>query len=192
MACRFCFETDSPPTNLLISPCACIGTSKYVHKNCLLQWQRTTPIKTHQVICQQCKTEYKLPDFETIPTLHILHPSIIIAFLNGLYILSSICGIRLGTPLSNLIFYITTSFYMPIYLSLVLQVDRKLGYLFYWITDARIEPLRPVTIACAILSTLYLYSLFPYLMSVLYCYLCAGLVRTHKNILYQMNRDLVR
>ena len=191
MECRFCFETDSPPTNKLISPCACTGTSKYVHTNCLLQWRRTTTIKTHQTICQQCKSPYILPNFESIPALLVLHPSSIIAFLNGVYIISSLCGIKSWLPVSNLIFYTSTLAYLPMYLRLLLQVQDKTRYIVYWSMDRRIKPTCPLVMACSILFVVYLYSLFPYLMAVFYCYLCAGLLHTHTNILYQMNGDLL-
>jgi len=36
--CRFCFESDGA----LISPCACDGTAKHVHRACLRKWQRVS------------------------------------------------------------------------------------------------------------------------------------------------------
>jgi len=36
--CRICFD-EASPTNPLVSPCNCIGTSAYIHSSCLLTWQ---------------------------------------------------------------------------------------------------------------------------------------------------------
>ena len=61
--CRFCFETNEP----LISVCQCKGTNKWIHEECLKEWQLYTIINqsTHpqyQVasdkICCICNTEY--------------------------------------------------------------------------------------------------------------------------------------
>ena len=41
--CRFCFETGSPEEDL-IAPCACTGSQKYIHVQCLKKWQ------AHQVL----------------------------------------------------------------------------------------------------------------------------------------------
>jgi len=195
MECRFCFEANSTPSNLLISPCACTGTSKYVHTNCLLRWQRTTTIKTHQMTCQQCKTDYKLPRFEIIPTLRIWNPSLLIMSLHGLTLFSSLYSESSWlswTSISDLVFYISSIFYIMIYITLFLQINRKYHYIVYCITDVRIEPIRPLINVCMIGCVLYMYPLFPYFMSILYCYLCANLLQTHRNVLYQMNGDLIR
>ena len=61
--CRFCFENNEP----LISVCKCKGTNKWIHQECLKEWQLYTIINqsTHpkyQVasdkICCICNTEY--------------------------------------------------------------------------------------------------------------------------------------
>lgn len=65
--CRFCLDDDN--TEDLISPCRCSGGQKYVHKKCLIQWQRTALVsqpthpafydrdKRHQM-CNVCKAEF--------------------------------------------------------------------------------------------------------------------------------------
>lgn len=39
--CRLCWDTEEEQGNELISPCACSGSLKYIHRRCLLDWQRT-------------------------------------------------------------------------------------------------------------------------------------------------------
>jgi E3 ubiquitin-protein ligase DOA10 len=36
--CRICLGEDSEPENLLISPCKCSGTMKFIHVKCLQEW----------------------------------------------------------------------------------------------------------------------------------------------------------
>jgi len=55
--CRFCLSSTNP-TNLF-SPCHCIGSAKYVHKDCLKHWIRVTPELQHKQFCQLCLGEYQ-------------------------------------------------------------------------------------------------------------------------------------
>lgn len=65
--CRICL--DSSDSSSLISPCACKGSQKFVHRNCLQNWQETTmdsfltrpsrPSFANLHTCQICKTPYK-------------------------------------------------------------------------------------------------------------------------------------
>ena len=66
--CRYCFESD----NELISPCKCMGSNKWVHKNCLAKWQYTCILSqsTHpkyqtgiESICNVCKTPFKIIEY---------------------------------------------------------------------------------------------------------------------------------
>ena len=54
--CRFCLSADI--SNSFITPCKCIGTVQYVHKECLKQWIQITEIPEHKRLCQLCMTEY--------------------------------------------------------------------------------------------------------------------------------------
>ena len=62
--CRICFE-DEPQCNrhLVIAPCQCRGTSKWVHRSCLDQWRSTREDKAF-ASCTECKFKYSL-----IPTV---------------------------------------------------------------------------------------------------------------------------
>ena len=55
--CRICLEDeDSEP---LLSPCACSGTSKYVHGSCLATYRRMFPkMDVRRVRCAVCKADY--------------------------------------------------------------------------------------------------------------------------------------
>ena len=52
--CRYCFEGDAPG-NPLIDPCLCIGSQKWIHKQCLDNWRSRWPESdrrsTHCPVC---------------------------------------------------------------------------------------------------------------------------------------------
>ena len=55
--CRICLEEESN-YDLLINPCRCNGTSKYVHKNCINTWFDETTNPEAKKMCMECKTLY--------------------------------------------------------------------------------------------------------------------------------------
>ena len=63
--CKFCYESSG----ILETVCNCKGSNKYIHKECLNNWQLKTILNqsTHpkyqinsDIICSICKTEYKI------------------------------------------------------------------------------------------------------------------------------------
>ena len=60
--CRICFDEEE--ASALLSPCACAGSSQYVHSECLLLWIRTS----RRIRCEVCKVPFRLP--EELP-LHV-------------------------------------------------------------------------------------------------------------------------
>lgn len=57
--CRICLETDEEEN--LCSPCKCIGTQKYVHKECLNKFrEQFYNFHVHRLYCGVCKTEYTI------------------------------------------------------------------------------------------------------------------------------------
>jgi hypothetical protein len=56
--CRICFEEEDN-VSLLVAPCRCNGTSKYVHVDCLQTWIKTTENVNAKKKCMECKTAYK-------------------------------------------------------------------------------------------------------------------------------------
>jgi len=109
MACRICHE----PNNL-IQVCACTGTMKYVHKECIEKWQA---IK-NSPNCEICKQPYKMSfcTFNPVPiTFNILGAALAIT---QAFIISNITthhtGDIYGTVLSSLLVVILYSLIYPI------------------------------------------------------------------------------
>ena len=55
--CRFCFGDGSD--GLLVQPCACCGTAKWIHQHCLEKWRRMGPREDAAHRCGQCLDEYR-------------------------------------------------------------------------------------------------------------------------------------
>jgi len=73
--CRYCFDGDGE----LIAPCKCIGSQKWVHKECLIKWQRMCQVRksTHpwyrdqsdpEKVCYVCVSAFdiKPPNYEEL------------------------------------------------------------------------------------------------------------------------------
>lgn len=66
MSCRYCLSTENESD--LISPCQCIGSTRYVHKKCLKDWYNVInnrvvlPGRFNSVNfgCEICNTPYKV------------------------------------------------------------------------------------------------------------------------------------
>lgn len=62
--CRFCHLSKNTQSDLLISPCYCSGTLKYVHQNCLKTWldvskkQRSVHSGDKSPHCELCNFKY--------------------------------------------------------------------------------------------------------------------------------------
>lgn len=57
LQCRICLE-DEENIDLLISPCRCNGTSKYVHKSCLETWRYQSINAQGFYKCMECNENY--------------------------------------------------------------------------------------------------------------------------------------
>ena len=57
--CRFCLFPQESTQNLLISPCECKGTMKFVHLQCAKKWRDSTNNPEFYKYCQLCRTEWK-------------------------------------------------------------------------------------------------------------------------------------
>lgn len=58
--CRICFEGETgEPSDPLISPCLCTGSSMYVHRSCLDRWRTTKHRSDAFYQCEVCKFQYK-------------------------------------------------------------------------------------------------------------------------------------
>ena len=59
--CRICFiDENIEPNKPFINPCACSGTSKWVHLECLNRWRKSRQNPTSESICSECRTQYNI------------------------------------------------------------------------------------------------------------------------------------
>lgn len=116
--CRICHTIEDPENGVcdLVSPCACKGTMKYVHRSCLKMWRfrgkRIEEIRR----CEQCLTFYTIDD-EIIP--HNL-------------------VVKITSMLMLCLIYIGTHFISNLFLEAVFIVTEDLSYpdttyIFYFI-----------------------------------------------------------
>jgi hypothetical protein len=59
--CRFCFDEELNPRDPLLAPCACAGSMRYIHRDCLRRWQATTENQQFREWCCVCKGPYMVP-----------------------------------------------------------------------------------------------------------------------------------
>ena len=95
-SCRYCFEESG----ILISPCNCLGTNKYVHKECLAKWQYSSILaqSTHpkyqtniEEICNVCNSKFNIIEHsrDTL-MLQFTGKEIADTIFQGSYLVSSI------------------------------------------------------------------------------------------------------
>ena len=86
--CRICLDGGGN----LIEPCACLGTSRYVHASCLNRWRAQFP-DTHDNFrsCEICNSDYTI-DFSPIISPQHLVTVFFLGFENALcMVFSSVC-----------------------------------------------------------------------------------------------------
>jgi hypothetical protein len=88
--CRFCLDSSNTKRNLLIDPCECRGSMKYVHEKCLLRWRRMDPGR-NGVVCLLCLQPYTreidahlevIPDSNTLLVFLLRFPFILSVGVN--------------------------------------------------------------------------------------------------------------
>jgi len=63
--CYMCFDDEETDTNPLISPCKCLGDTRYVHVDCLRKWHTAEAdnqicfLSTVDATCSVCKSSFK-------------------------------------------------------------------------------------------------------------------------------------
>ncbi|GAA5827077.1 hypothetical protein JCM11251_002233 [Rhodosporidiobolus azoricus] len=57
--CRICFDGPDEELGKLFSPCACKGTSRFVHQACLQQWRQASRNAQSFYACDLCKYRYQ-------------------------------------------------------------------------------------------------------------------------------------
>jgi hypothetical protein len=107
MLCRICFDDTNGGSNKLIDPCACDGSSKYVHQLCLNFWIRMNPEKNAKQ-CPTCMSQYRFtnPIKEVIPnqttlTLLIVDKAMFVGFFTH-YIVLAIRGTTTYVPITEM------------------------------------------------------------------------------------------
>ena len=58
--CRICLDGAALPSHPLLQPCACRGSSTWIHADCLTEWRRSTSAKADAAYrCGQCHDYYR-------------------------------------------------------------------------------------------------------------------------------------
>merc|ERR1719401_213224 len=63
--CYMCFDEADTPADPLVSPCKCLGSTRYVHLNCLRRWHAADAdndicfLSSVDATCSVCKTTFK-------------------------------------------------------------------------------------------------------------------------------------
>lgn len=58
--CRICLEADGQGSEALISPCACSGSVRYVHRSCLDTWRAMHMRSPKRFRCDLCLSDFRL------------------------------------------------------------------------------------------------------------------------------------
>jgi E3 ubiquitin-protein ligase DOA10 len=89
--CRICLSDEGE----LISVCGCKGTVKYVHKDCIIKWQRLAPTAESKIKCQLCKQPY-IYDGQIQREENIYNVNIVVVLLSLLFITLVVILIMIG------------------------------------------------------------------------------------------------
>lgn len=63
--CYMCFDEEDSPDDPLVSPCKCLGSTRYVHLECLRKWHapdaenRVCFLSSVDATCSVCKTTFR-------------------------------------------------------------------------------------------------------------------------------------
>lgn len=204
--CRFCLSEESDKHNPFLSPCACAGTIKYVHRICLATWRAVAP-EEHRLYCQLCHVQYVLPrrwveESYPVPGLlwnsilsqhlliiaivHYIHLLLVMNF-NNLHVFpteNNIAALLLNDPLGlktyNLLLLSTTILYGSMYAQLIKNTRNRWLYVYYGAADILRFALS--TIVCLLVCQ---YTIFP--CGATYLYLLSQYYNVHVRILEQIN-----
>ena len=90
--CRICWEPQKDLSDVLISPCHCNGSMKWIHRKCLAKWIETSKHES----CQECHYKYKFHEVyankwhRLIDNLYFGHGITIFIILSLVYVFASI------------------------------------------------------------------------------------------------------
>jgi hypothetical protein len=63
--CYMCFDEEDSPGNPMITPCKCLGDTRYVHVDCLRKWHTAEAdnqvcfLSSVDATCSVCKTTFR-------------------------------------------------------------------------------------------------------------------------------------
>lgn len=193
MSCRICFDSTENPENNLISPCKCIGTVQFIHKNCLFQWVRYTSNTYFRLHCDICKTKYHLPSRwhiqEKLPRNYLYYflanPIFVSFFLQlKFYLIDTTIPFKYH-------FQILLFLYLLIYYSYLIfniKKNQEVRRYTYYILNYRNGPSFCTHISLTIIF--YICSFANTLVFGHSCiFICSILLRIHENIIDVMNDD---
>jgi len=58
--CRICYDDEDERASPLISPCACDGTRRFVHRECIEEWRNVKRGRIDYLQCQECRQFYNI------------------------------------------------------------------------------------------------------------------------------------
>ena len=207
--CRFCFSEEQDENNPFISPCLCIGSVKYVHRDCLSRWRAVVTIERHKAICQACNTPFNLPrrwPLEVLPpldklwTLILSQSYIFVIFVHYAHIMLLLNGnnIKLlpedpiqtallihnpfGMNIYNSLLFLVTTIYFLYYAQLFRSVVNRPLYIYYCTFDLTV-----LTIGCAVSIYLTQFTIFPF--GCIYLYLLCRYHAYHYQTLLRINAE---
>jgi len=204
--CRFCLSEEWDKNNPFLSPCACAGTIKYVHRSCLATWRAVAP-EEHRFYCQLCHTQYILPrrwleesfpvpgllwnsilsqHFLIIAIVHYIHLLLIMNF-NRLHafptdnnIAATLLNDHVGHKTYNVLLLVSTVLYIGVYAQLIQKIRNRVLYVYY----GAIDMLR-IGIGLGVCLYLCQYTIFP--CGALYLYLLPQYYNIHIRTLQKIN-----
>mgnify|MGYP003347843458 CR=1 FL=1 len=213
-ACRFCWHNGNKPPNILVAPCACIGSIQYVHKHCLKKWRQTTPNPMYAQICNLCMQPYALPGkwpLELLPVdnhdgswFFLSRSYLMILFVHALHLHILVHSFTpdmtltqaLTTKTSTLSFQILTNLcvflYGMYYKTYWTEIRSKSRYVMYWwrnqlsLTDTR-SPRQFLFLLLTSYVALHCVSVFPFGM--LFLFSLSRIHHMHVIICKTMNTD---
>lgn len=199
-SCRFCLNSKETPRNILLSPCECKGSIRYVHVACLNRWRHMDPNK-NAVQCLLCLTDYNLPyesDLENLPSektwsvLALRYPIFLYGIIHYIWIFHQHYRIEKRTlvyeyssPVSLLIPYqfIFQSTYFILFVR-EWKVKHKKKYFSLWVS-----PTGVLLISLHVLSLFYFLQ-ENYLMTLPLLMVFTLYYRYHKLILLNINNGI--
>ncbi len=117
--CRICFSSENDSSDELISPCACNGTSKYIHRSCLNACRRMNINNYYR--CDMCLVHY-VTDTSLLQNLlaDVRFPDFL-TFLTLFLIVSALCVIARQKNVEPFVLVVQFFMTIPICMSLMLQ-----------------------------------------------------------------------